>query len=103
MISSPVGQAGANVKRDVLVVQHLLNRAGGRVRLEEDGVAGRRTIEAIRTYQKTVLHYPHPDARVDPGGRTLRSLASRAAPRAAPPAPAPVSYTHLTLPAKSLV
>lgn len=89
LISSPVGLAGTNVKRDVLVVQHLLNRAGGRMPLQEDGVAGRRTIDAIRTYQKTVLHYPHPDARVDPGGRTLRSLASRAAPRAATPAPEP--------------
>lgn len=89
MISSPVGLAGANVKRDVLVVQHLLNRAGGRERLQEDGVAGQRTIAAIRHYQRTVLRYPHPDARVDPGGRTLRSLASHAAPRPAPPTPEP--------------
>lgn len=86
IITGSVGIAGLNVRRDVEIVQHLLNRAGGTPRLEEDGVIGRRTIGAIRQFQASVLRYPMPDARVDPHGRTLRSLVARAQPRARAPA-----------------
>ncbi len=92
-ISDSVGLGGMNVRRDVMVVQRLLNLAGGGEKLEEDGRAGRLTLGAISRYQAKVLRYPNPDSRVDPNGRTLRSLASQAtrpAPRpASRPAPGP--------------
>jgi hypothetical protein len=75
-ISGSVGFGGMNIKRDVVVVQRLLNLAAAP--LEEDGRAGRLTIGAIRRYQANVLRYPNPDSRIDPNGRMLRSLASRA-------------------------
>jgi hypothetical protein len=87
LISGSVGLAGMNVKRDVIIVQHLLNRAGRGARLKEDGVAGHRTVAAIKHYQALVLTYPMPDGRVDPQGRMLRSLATGSAPRAAAAVP----------------
>lgn len=72
----------------MIAVQRLLNLAGGGEPLKEDGQVGRRTIDAIRRYQANVLRYPNPDSRVDPNGRTLRSLASRAVrPASRPQAP----------------
>lgn len=81
LITGSVGQAGINRRRDVIVVQHLLNRARNGPQLQEDGVAGHRTVGAIREFQARVLRYPRPDARIDPHGRTLRSLAASAGPR----------------------
>src|SRR5262249_38473052 len=51
---------------------------------------------AIARYQAEVVGMPHPDGRIDPGGKTIAHLRGGAAkPAAAPAAPAP----HATAPA----
>lgn len=84
-ISASVGRTGYNQPADVKVVQGLLKRKGfdcGQV----DGMCGRRTVQAIISFQSSFLRAP--DGRVDPGGQTLSRLAKAAStPRA--PAPGP--------------
>jgi peptidoglycan hydrolase-like protein with peptidoglycan-binding domain len=82
-IGASVGQGGTNDLADVLVVQHLLNAwlAGqGEPLLPTDGDSGPRTVAAIRLFQARMLQSPHPDGRIDPGGRTWSALAGAAAP-----------------------
>lgn len=69
-ISGSVGRQGSNRDTDVRIVQILLNKAGAGIK--EDGRCGRATISAIEEYQRNWTK--HPDGRIDPGGRTLRSL-----------------------------
>ena len=100
-ISGTVGLGGINRSPDVAAVQRLLTRAGvspGPI----DGICGRLTIGAIERYQGRFLR--EPDARVDPGGPTLRRLnaprpapapAARPAPRSAPAARAPAPRPDL--------
>ncbi|MEV4316057.1 hypothetical protein [Actinocrispum sp. NPDC049592] len=90
-LSGSVGVEGDNNPGDMLIVLRLLAAAG---------YADADLNAAISRFQKEVLHFPHPDGRVDPGGRTLRALTrthasssdsgSAAAP-AAPGAPAAAS------------
>jgi peptidoglycan hydrolase-like protein with peptidoglycan-binding domain len=72
-ISAAVGNGGsAKCGVDVRNVQKLLNQAGAKPRLAEDGIVGPNTIRAIRQFQSAFMTTP--DGRVDPGGPTLRKL-----------------------------
>ena len=77
-IEGSVGQGGANLERDVRIVQELLNRQelAPLARINEDGRCGSSTIEAIRHFQVRYLGMNSPDGRVDPDGRTIRRLSS---------------------------
>ncbi|MGD8784662.1 MAG: glycoside hydrolase family protein [Thioalkalispiraceae bacterium] len=79
-INASVGRDGVNYKRDVRLVQGLLNQYTiPRVTtpLKIDGVIGDRTIQRIETFQKKILHFARPDGRVDPDGRTINKLLKR--------------------------
>ena len=70
-LSGSVGSRGRNRRDDVLEVQRLLAEAGydpGPI----DGIVGRKTIAAIRAFQRQFMR--RPDGRVDPGGRTWLEL-----------------------------
>ncbi len=70
-LSDSVGSRGRNLAADVRLVQTLLTDRGvdpGPV----DGVIGRKTIAAIREFQRPFMR--RPDGRVDPSGRTFREL-----------------------------
>ncbi|WCL82871.1 peptidoglycan-binding protein [Saprospira sp. CCB-QB6] len=69
-LSGSVGYKGENQKADVIKVQELLNKKGGK--LKEDGKCGPATIYAIRDFQKT--NFGGADARVDPDGRSWKAL-----------------------------
>jgi hypothetical protein len=89
-ITDSVGEGGVNKPADVRIVQQLLNQhmlALGLPLLLVDNDAGDNTIKAIREYQRQVLGLADPDGRIDPGGRTWRSLdAGTGVPVPAPPA-----------------
>ncbi len=76
----PVGQVNGkgNIRQDVRLVQELLNhkvkRTPGAKKLVVDGLIGSKTIKLIKQYQSTVVKMKKPDGRVDPGGRTIKSL-----------------------------
>ena len=76
-ISQSVGFGGMNFLEDVKLVQGLLNQVpqtdgGPQVPLDEDGIVGPLTIDAIRTFQ--VASQSVVDGRVDPGGATFGKL-----------------------------
>jgi peptidoglycan hydrolase-like protein with peptidoglycan-binding domain len=71
-LGGSVGAGGRNAKADVRSVQAALNlrmKAG----LAEDGICGKKTIDAIIAFQKK-LKFKRPDGRVDPGGPTQQAL-----------------------------
>ena len=70
-LTGSVGQGGTNRKGDVQQVQRLLALAGHDPG-DADGVAGARTIAAIRSFQRGFL--ASPDGRVDIGGSTWKRL-----------------------------
>lgn len=70
-LGASVGSRGRNLPDDVRLVQTLLKERGvdpGPI----DGVIGRKTIAAIREFQRFFMR--RPDGRVDPNGRTFREL-----------------------------
>lgn len=76
-ITASVGLGGVNRTPDVLTVQRLLNgvppEQGGPVpKLEEDGIVGQKTINAIAVFQRRQVGWS--DGRVDPGAETIRRL-----------------------------
>jgi len=84
-ILASVGEGGVNSEADVKVVQGLLNAAQEQLKaahiaftgfepLPQNGKAGPRTKEAISLFQKEIMQMANPDSRVDPNGRTLRTL-----------------------------
>lgn len=77
-ISHAVGLKGANRSVDVRMVQVLLNENLGRstpsAPLVIDGRISKHTMDLIGEFQRRVLRVPHPDMKVDPGGRTLQEL-----------------------------
>lgn len=91
MISSSVGRRGVNKPDDVRKVQGLLNDNGVSPRLKADGLSGPRTEAAIEWFQSRIVRLASPDARVDPGGRTWRSLVKRDGRRPEKAAPKPRS------------
>jgi len=84
-IVGSVGLRGQNLRDDVETIQTLLNRArqnlltAGRqfeffAPLDENGILGDLTLEAIKIFQRDIAGFSHPDQRIDPGGRTWLSL-----------------------------
>jgi peptidoglycan hydrolase-like protein with peptidoglycan-binding domain len=78
-----VGEGGANQKKDVAIVQLLLNRVRSRMivpsdRLVVDGIVGPRTINAIREFQQQFTSVV--DGRVDPHAETITKLNQLAPP-----------------------
>lgn len=76
-IGRSVGQGGANIRNDVLVIQRALNaidpgQGGPALRLAADGAVGPLTRAAIGRFQKKNIGFE--DFRVDPGGRTILAL-----------------------------
>ncbi|MGR5276759.1 peptidoglycan-binding domain-containing protein [Vibrio rotiferianus] len=69
-----VGVDGINNKKDVELVQILLNSESSEVSLEVDGKCGKKTKSAIVSYQRKIMPKWKPDGRVDPNGRTFREL-----------------------------
>ncbi len=70
-LAGSVGSRGRNLEADVRLVQTLLRDQGvdpGPI----DGQIGRKTIAAIREFQRGFMR--RPDGRVDPDGRTFREL-----------------------------
>lgn len=91
-IEKAVGDGGANVKADVIVVQSLLNDVIdllGLTPLGTDGLCGKGTITAIKAFQFRFTGLVTPDGRIDPGGRTFQKLVSAAAAARQQPAPPP--------------
>ena len=78
MITKSVGKGGVNQPADVKTVQELINENLTRLpaarRLDADGRLGPLTVAAIEEFQRKVVGLPHPDGRVDPGGRTWTAL-----------------------------
>lgn len=78
ILAGSVGTNGANKIGDVRKVQRLLNYnlhlMPGIKKLSEDGKTGKLTIGAIVFYQKNIVKMAQPDGRIDPNGRTLKSL-----------------------------
>lgn len=76
-ISASVGRKGNNLPKDVKTVQKLLNIQkipGVVIPLVVDGKIGPQSISRIELFQKRVVKIARPDGRVDPDGRTLKSL-----------------------------
>jgi peptidoglycan hydrolase-like protein with peptidoglycan-binding domain len=76
-VKGAVGIGGANVRTDVATVQYLLNcvpagQGGPAPELAVDGLVGPKTIAAIRKFQASA--FGKADGRVDPGGRTIKTL-----------------------------
>jgi hypothetical protein len=71
--SHTCGRRGADkpLKREVLLVQQLLNRhrPPSLPRIAEDGGQGDETYGAIEEFQRRVMKLKKPDGRVDPGAR----------------------------------
>ena len=78
-ISASVGEGGVNRKPDAITVQQLLNKVpvnegGPQPALVVDGLPWKKTIAAIKQFQKVQLGFKWPDGRVDPSGQTLDKL-----------------------------
>lgn len=87
-IGKKVGRGGTNVANDVMLVQVLLNmnikKMPGQKPIKMDGKSGKNTESAISKFQELVVKMRMPDARVDPGGKTISTLV-RGASAGAPP------------------
>ncbi|TNC93034.1 MAG: chitinase [Thalassolituus sp.] len=76
-IEASVGQEGVNAPSDVRVIQAALNAVmHPEIPLAVDGLIGPKTIGMITSFQDDKVGLRRPDGRVDPGGRTLRTLHS---------------------------
>ncbi|AKT43480.1 penicillin-insensitive murein endopeptidase [Chondromyces crocatus] len=77
-LSGSVGQGGQNAHDDVLLVQKQLNKNAHIVaeigRVPEDGNLDDLTQRAIIAFQRRIVRLSSPDGRVDPHGRTWRTL-----------------------------
>jgi hypothetical protein len=77
-ITAAVGHGAPNRRNDVVTVQTLLNQHLGELTplaaLSVDGICGMKTVNAIREFQRRVVHLHHPDGRVDPNGVTFQKL-----------------------------
>ncbi len=80
-IQQSVGQDGKNRKNDVFFIQELINI----VSLSEfqipqvtvDGKIGDKTKKAISKFQQYIVKLKLPDSRIDPNGRTEKTLVSK--------------------------
>jgi peptidoglycan hydrolase-like protein with peptidoglycan-binding domain len=79
-IGGSVGGGGCNDKKDVYLVQVMLNvwrQTRKLPEILEDGKVGPETVAAIRDFQKTTGWV---DGRIDVGGRAWRALSAYVAP-----------------------
>jgi GH24 family phage-related lysozyme (muramidase) len=79
-LNASVGRDGVNNKKDVRLVQGLLNNykiPGVATPLKIDGLIGDNTLKRIEIFQKNILNFSIPDGRVDPDGRTIKKLLIR--------------------------
>lgn len=78
-ITASVGRDCKNGGSDVKTVQILLNMNLDKLpqltELAEDGLYGKSTQEAIKAFQRDVVGSAQPDGKVDPGGKTLMTMA----------------------------
>lgn len=80
MLRASVGNGGKNNKNDVVYVQTLLNKhkfslsTKNLMPLKIDGICGGKTISVITAFQAEIACLSKPDGRVDPGGKTIKSL-----------------------------
>jgi peptidoglycan hydrolase FlgJ len=83
-ILKSVGQGGINLGSDVKIIQTLINRNLHQLKslkpIEEDGLAGPKTIAAINEYQRYVLRLPLPNGLISPGDNTIKNLLLTARP-----------------------
>lgn len=78
-IGKSVGLNGANEKDDVIFIQRALNahlncHVQSLEPLKVDGRCGGKTVSAIEIFQQDYAGLKAPDGRVDPNGKTLRTL-----------------------------
>lgn len=75
-ITASVGRSGQNRAQDVVAVQQRLNDLmhSPRIPLVVDGQSGPKTRGMIKDFQKSVLGFRWPDARVDPAAKTIIAL-----------------------------
>lgn len=75
-ISGSVGRNGQNRLEDVRTVQSLINkkRSAPLQPISVDGSSGSQTIAAIEEIQRRLVKLPWPDGRVDPLGKTWKTL-----------------------------
>lgn len=89
LIENSVGARGGNKPADIKKIEYLFNIVGCGSKFSERGICTQELIGAITRFQKHDLKFPHPDGRIDPGGKTLSGLLERA--RKAPKQAKPVS------------
>lgn len=79
-ITASVGKNGQNKVQDTFPMQIMLNKfiIPGCLKptqmLAVDGIIGKKTIAAIRDFQRRICGFSNPDGRIDPGGKTLNAL-----------------------------
>lgn len=75
-IKGTVGQGQRNDRRDVRIVQKLLNRSSGGQGeiLVEDGIWGPRTMSRLMEFQRNAVHLRSVDSIVNTQGPTIRKL-----------------------------
>ena len=75
-IVGSVGRGGRNQSVDVSTIQTRLNELMGasRKHLKVDGLSGPKTEGMIADFQRSVLKFKWPDARVDRNGRTIVAM-----------------------------
>jgi hypothetical protein len=80
VITRSVGKGGTNRSEDIQTIQELLNANLHLLiplaPLRVNGMIDDALVFAIEEYQRRVLHMRYPDGKMDPKGRTLRSLSS---------------------------
>lgn len=80
-ISASVGQNGKNKKAEVAFIQSLLALLSEEdLRMPvivSDGICGKNTIAAIGKFQKLYVKLQTPDCRVDPNGRSEKTLIAK--------------------------
>jgi hypothetical protein len=90
-IAGSVGRGGANQRHDVAAVCARMLGVGF-----PPGTSLTELGATIARYQAEIVRMPHPDGRIDPGGRTLAAL--RGANHAPAPAAAPAPAGHAPAP-----
>lgn len=85
-LCASVGAGGTNQPADVRLVQELLNGTGRS--LVVDGLIGRKTIEAIHTFQKGIFQ-GWSDGRIDPDETTFQRLQGSGTAASTPPIKSP--------------
>ncbi|HSN98923.1 MAG TPA: penicillin-insensitive murein endopeptidase [Candidatus Nanopelagicales bacterium] len=77
-LSGSVGQGGRNAHDDVQLVQKMLNKNAHLLpeigRVPEDGNVDEATARAIVAFQRRIVRLSSPDGRVDPHGKTWKTL-----------------------------